>query len=294
MLPLLRYFGDAQEHNIREAIESLGGQFSLTPEERSSLLQSGQPVFDNRVHWARLYLKKAGLIDQTRRAHLKITERGSSVLKKNPTTIDQDFLLTFPEFQEFKQGVATSGSEAPIHQPIDASITPDELLDAGYRDINHALAQNLLDRLKSCSPAFFEKIVLDVLFALGYGGADRERLRNTGGTGDGGIDGTIFEDKLGLDVIYVQAKRWENTVGRPDLQKFAGALQGQRAKKGIFVTTSQFSSEAKGYADTVDSRIVLIDGRKLTDLMIENGVGVSVYNNYVLKRIDSDYFEETE
>jgi len=294
MLPLLKFFADNQEHHIRDAIDAMAKQASLTAEERDAFMQSGQRLFDNRVHWARLYLKKAGLIDNTRRAYLKITDRGVKALSQNPSVIDQEFLLTFPEFKAFVEGESNAEVKPSTTPTIDVTVTPDELLDAGYKNINYALAQNLLERLKSCSPSFFEKIVLDVLFAMGYGGADRERLRNTGGTGDGGIDGTIFEDKLGLDVIYVQAKRWENTVGRPDLQKVAGALQGQRAKKGIFVTTSQFSSEAKSYADSVDTRIVLIDGTRLTELMIENGVAVSIYNTYILKRIDSDYFEETE
>lgn len=293
MLPLLQYGADQQEHSLREAIDTLGSQFGLTPKERNELLPSGrQATFDNRVGWARTYLKKAGLLKSTRRGFFQITERGLQVLAEKPTAINAKFLTRFEEFQEF-QNISKKEDTSP-HEDHDENSrqTPEELVEQALQQLNDSLAAELLQTIKECSPAFFERLVVDLLVTMGYGGTRKDAGQTIGRSGDGGIDGIIKEDRLGLDVIYVQAKRWENPVGRPEIQKFAGALQGMRAKKGVFITTSGFTNEARDYVSRIDSKIILIDGHQLAAFMIEHNVGVSPAASYVVKRLDTDYFSE--
>src|SRR3990167_175313 len=274
ILPLLKFYSDNQEHSFRDAVEEMAKEFKLTDQERKELLPSGQQeIFDNRVGWARTYMKKACLIDSTRRGHNKITQRGLDVIKQKPQKINVDFLQQFSEFKSFLD---------LRHNKQDEEQEP---------EINNKTTE-LLKSLKSCSPNFFERLVIDVIIKIGYGGTRQDAGKAIGKSGDGGIDGIIKEDKLGLDTIYIQAKRWENTVGRPEIQKFVGALTGQRAKKGLFITTSDFSKDSLDYVSRIDTKIVLIDGETLAQLMIDHNVGVSTIASYELKKIDSDYFSE--
>jgi restriction system protein len=289
MLPLLRLVGDGREHSLRETIEALADQFQLTDDERRELLPSGrQPAFDNRVGWARTYLKKAGLLSSARRSYFQITPRGLEVLQENPSKITVAYLRKYPEFMEFQHGSSKDSNSISIEE---AETTPEEAIESAYQRARAELAAELLQTVKSCSAEFFERLVVDLLIKMGYGGTRKDAGRAIGRSGDGGIDGIINEDRLGLDVVYIQAKRWDSTtVGRPEIQKFAGALQGQRAKKGIFLTTSNFSADAHDFASRIDSKIVLMDGETIAQLMIDYGVGVSLLASYELKRIDTDYF----
>lgn len=290
MLPLLVYAGDGKEHSLRGAIEALANQFLLTADERRELLPSGrQATFDNRVGWARTYLKKAGLLASPKRSYFQITPRGLEVLAQNPTKIDDAFLRRFPEFLEFHRGTKKDPDDIPADDSDQT--TPEEAIENAYQRARESLAVELLQSVKECSPEFFEQLVIDLLIRMGYGGTRRDAGQKLGKSGDGGIDGIINEDRLGLDVVYIQAKRWDSTsVGRPEIQKFAGALQGQRAKKGIFLTTSTFSKDAYDYASRIDNKIVLMDGEMIAQLLIDYGVGVNTAATYELKRIDSDYF----
>jgi len=293
MLPLLEFAGDKKEHHIRETIDYLAEKFGLTAEERKMLLPSGrQPILDNRVGWARTYLVKAGLLYSPKRGYFKITERGLEVLKNPPTKIDNEYLSRFPEFIDFKTKHKTrKEDEIKLLKKYDES-TPEDLIALGYQKLHHGLATELLEKIISCPPSFFEKLVVDLLVKMGYGGSREEAGKAVGKSGDEGIDGIIKEDKLGLDIVYIQAKRWTNPIGRPEIQKFVGALHGQRARKGIFITTSTFSQSAIDYVSKIDSKIILIDGEKLADLMIEYNVGVSTISSYEIKKIDLDYFME--
>lgn len=293
MLPLLRFLKDGKEHNLAEVVDSLADEFDLSPEERQQLLASGQQtVIRNRAGWARTYLKKAGLIASARRGYFCITERGQSVLASKPQRIDVKYLEQFPEFVAFQELRHERPDEAPVPVITSSDATPEESLDAAYGRLRLDLEAELLERVKSASPSFFERLVVELLVRMGYGGTLRDAGQAVGKSGDGGIDGIIKEDRLGLDVIYIQAKRWDSTVGRPEIQKFAGALQGHRARKGVFITTSSFSADALEFASRIDSKIVLIDGAALAKHMIDQNVGVSVSRSYEVKKIDSDYFSE--
>ena len=295
MLPLLKFCADGQEHTNREAIEALAQEFSLTEEEQKQLLPSGQQcVFENRVAWARAHMKMAGLVENTRRGIFRITNKGTQLLKKSPPEINLRLLREFPEYLEARdrnQGNKTA--ETFTTADDQESKTPAERLEEAYEILRKNLASELLSQLKSASPNFFEKVVVEVLVKMGYGGSRKDAGQAIGRSGDEGIDGIIKEDRLGLDIIYIQAKRWENTVTRPEIQKFAGALQGKRARKGIFITTSDFSQNAHEYVAAIESKIILIDGQQLSQLMIDFGVGVATDATYELKRLDSDYFTET-
>lgn len=293
MLPLLQFAGDQQEHSLREAYDKLADYFDLSPDERKELLPSGQQeVFHNRVSWARTYLKKAGLLESTRRGHIRITDLGLNVLGQNLNRIDYRYLEQYEEFRAFKAIKRKKERERQSSTNISIETTPEEALENAYEGLRDNLVSELLEQLKSSSPSLFEKIVVELLVKMGYGGSRKDAGKAIGGKGDEGIDGIIKEDRLGLDIIYIQAKKWENTIGRPEIQKFAGALQGQRARKGIFITTSNFSREAHDYASRIDIKIVLIDGDMLAQLMIDNNLGVSPTAIYEIKRIDSDYFTE--
>jgi len=290
MLPFLRYAGDSKEHSIREAVDSLGTEFGLTDDELRELLPSGQQeTFANRVNWAKTYLKKAGLIYSTRRGYFQISERGLKDLSKKPSRIDIKFLKQYREFIDglkphLRQDVS---EELPIQNE---QATPTDTIEAAHQKLQAELASDLLEQIRETSPSLFERIVVELLVKMGYGGSRKDAGKAIGRSGDEGIDGIINEDKLGLDVIYIQAKRWKDTISRPEIQKFAGALQGQRAKKGIFITTSGFSKEAREFTQKIDIKIILIDGDQLAQLLIDNNVGVSTVQTYEVKRLDSDYF----
>jgi restriction system protein len=301
MFPVLNDLADGQPRNRRALAESVADRFGLTPVERAQMLPSGKaPVFRSRTGWALSYMKQAGLVASPRRGWYQITPAGSDVLARKPERIDNDFLMQFDAFRDFRARSRSDDDAEPLSEtprtsvePAIASEPPDEALERAYRRLRAAVEADLIDTVKGVAPAFFEELVIDLLVRMGYGGDRTEAARAIGRSGDGGIDGVIDEDRLGLDSIYVQAKRWEGTVGRPDIQKFAGALQGQRATKGIFITTSAFSSEAVDYAQRIGTRIVLIDGRRLAELMFEHDVGVSPKRSYTVKDIDGDYFEES-
>jgi len=292
MLPLLRFAGDGAEHSLRDAIDSLAGEFKLSDEERRELLPSGQQfVFGNRVGWARTYMKKAGLLRTTRRGFFQITDRGRSTLSQKPTRIDAKFLDQFQEFRKFKSLRTQPATDGEAEEEEQAR-TPEEALERAYQNLRNDLAADLITQIKQSPPALFERLVVELLVKMGYGGSRKDAGRAIGKSGDEGIDGIIKEDRLGLDIIYIQAKRWDNTVGRPEIQKFAGALQGQRARKGIFITTSDFSRDAHDYASRIDNKIVLIDGEQLAQMLIDHNIGVAPVASYEIKRVDSDYFTE--
>lgn len=298
MLPLLRFAGEKNEETATgEAVDILAKEFQLTDEECREMLPSGiQSTFANRVGWAATYLKKAGLLEATRRGHFRITARGQELLKKQPKAINVRLLKQYPEFVQFQQlkGTRSTAKTNLSERVLDSSTaTPSEALENAYESLRDELAEDLLGKLKDTSPSFFERIVVDLLVRMGYGGSRADAGRAIGRSGDGGIDGIIKEDKLGLDVVYIQAKRWDNNpVGRPDVMQFVGALQAQKANKGIFITTSRFTDDARSYVSQIGSKIVLIDGEQLTDLMIEHNVGVSTVSMYPVKKVDADYFDE--
>jgi restriction system protein len=290
MLPLLKFYSDSRERTFREAVEAVARAFKLTDQEQKEMLPSGQQIFDNRIGWARTYMKKAGLIDAPKRGVNRITPRGLEVLKKKPERIDVNYLAQFKEFKEFR---ALRHAKQGEDQEVEAnSRTPEESLESAYQKLRSDLAAELMQRLRACSPAFFERLVVEVIVKMGYGGTRHDAGKAIGKSGDGGIDGIIKEDKLGLDAIYIQAKRWENTVGRPEIQKFVGALAQQRAKKGLFITTSAFSEDAQDCVSRIEAKVVLIDGETLAQLMIDHNVGVSTVNTFEVKKVDSDYFSE--
>ncbi len=293
MRPLLEVASDGKQHSNREAREALALRFNLTDQEKDALLPSGrQGIFVNRVAWAKSYLQQAGLLDTPQRGHFRITARGSEALKQAPERITISFLQRFPEFADFRSPTRKPKT-AQFESNADAEEqTPEETLEAAHLRLRADLAAELLARVKGSTPRFFEQLVVELLLKMGYGGSRAEAGEAVGAAGDEGIDGVISEDRLGLDTIYLQAKRWAGTVGRPEIHKFVGALQGKRARKGVFITTSSFSAEAREYVKNIDPKIVLIDGRQLAELMIDFNVGVDPVISYQVKRITSDYFDE--
>lgn len=296
MRPLLLVLVDGKQRTSKSIREGLAEHFSLTTEDLEEEIPSGRAkTFANRVGWATTYLYRTKLIDRPKRSVYQITDRGREVLERHPERVDLKVLGQFEEFKEFRQSSKTP-SELDT-QPEDSATggqTPEEQMDSANRELRSALAAELLDRVMDQTPDFFEQLVLDVLHAMGYGGTRDDAADRLGKSGDEGVDGVIREDKLGLDQIYVQAKRWQNVVGRPDIQKFVGALHGQKATKGVFITTSTFSKEATAYAEDVTPRVILLDGKRLAQLMIEHGVGVTVARAYEIKRLDLDYFATDE
>ncbi len=287
MLPTLNALKSGSELPFKQVVEILAREFNLSSDDLAVMLPSRRaPTFYNRVAWAKFYLKKAGLVSQTKRSYLSITPEGQKVLASNPASINVKFLQQFTDFSKESDDktLLSIGSETEV------TSTPEEVLYSTFQSLNSVLAEDLIEIVKSCSPAFFERLVLELLLAMGYGGSRADAGRAIGQSGDGGIDGIIDEDKLGLDSIYIQAKRWEGVVGRPEIQKFVGALQGNRAHKGVFITTSDFTKEAKEYVKNITNKVVLINGLILAKLMIENNIGVSVAATYQIKKIDSDYF----
>jgi restriction system protein len=297
MLPLLKIASDRNEHSMSEVIETLSQHFGLSESERNELLPSAtQRKFDNRVSWARTYMQKALLLSKTGRSKFRITERGLDVLRSDPPAININYLRKFQEFVEFQtatnKGIKVDGNNHPVDGFIEkTSQTPQEILETSYQGLRQTLAQEILERIKISPPTFFETLVVDLLVAMGYGGSRKDAGQAVGQVGDGGIDGIIKEDKLGLDAIYLQAKRWEGTVSRPIVQGFAGALIGKKARKGVFVTTSNFSQQAWDYANGIENlKIILIDGEQLAQLMIDYDIGVTEESRYIVKKMDLDYF----
>lgn len=295
MLPLLTILKDGNEYSLRQVIETLSNQFNLTEDERNELLPSGnQPIIDNRVGWARTYLKKAQLLDTPRRGILKISTHGEKLLNEKPQKIDVKYLKTLPGFKEWHESSTSKDDITQVVEKteLETGKTPEELLEYSFVSIKEQLASELLDKVKSCPPSFFEFLVIELLIKMGYGGSRKEAGQVIGKSGDGGIDGLIKEDKLGLDTIYVQAKRWENAITIHQVRDFAGSLLGKKAKKGIFITTSSYPTSAKEFVNSIEPKIVLIDGRELAELMIEYNVGVVAKKSYEIKRLDADYFDE--
>lgn len=301
MLPVLRLAAEG-ETRVPDAAEKLADQLGLSVAEREEMLPSGrQRIFHNRIHWAKFYMTKAGLIDSPARGRFVASQAGKALLATNPAGINVDTLITYPAFAEFYASStsgagSTDAASAGAGESIDAttSATPEEQIDAAQAVLHQALKADLLQRILAQSPAFFERAIVDLLVSMGYGGSHENAVRRLGKSGDGGIDGVIDEDRLGLDRIYVQAKRYAShvSVGRPEVQGFLGSLVGVGAAKGVFVTTSSFSAPATDFVRHLPQRIVLIDGDRLADLMIEHGVGVRIARTLEVKRLDEDFFVE--
>jgi restriction system protein len=290
MLPLLRLGADGEPFTQKEAVAVLADEMRLTEDDRSELLSSGQTRLFNRVAWARSYLKAAGLLASPSRGVSVVTDAGLDVLRDPPDRIDIKYLERFPTFVEFRTRKAQTESSEPAG--VESVETPEEQFESEYESFRDALAADLLDRVRTVSPRFFERLVVDLLVHMGYGGSREDAGQAIGQSGDGGIDGIIKEDKLGLDTVCVQAKRWQNPVGRPVVQAFAGSLEGRRARKGVLLTTSSVTRDAEEYVNAIEKRIVLIDGPTLARLMIEHGVGVREIATYTLSEINEEYFDQ--
>jgi restriction system protein len=290
MLPVLRFAGDAKEHSNQESVLYIKDHFNLNDEDAQIPLRSGgQSVLANRVAWARTYLKQAGLINSNQRARFVITDLGLKVLSEKPKEINEKFLVKFPSFQEFQK--RHKNKKIIVDEKETKSQTPLEILEDNYLILRSNLADELLSNIAKCSPAFFENLVVELLVGMGYGGSLSDAGQTVGRSGDGGIDGIIKEDKLGLDVVYIQAKRWEGTVGSKEIRNFVGALAGHKANKGVFITTSKFTQEALTFVQAITPKVILIDGEFLANLMIDYDIGVSQERNFQIKRVDQDFFE---
>lgn len=297
MLPLLMLAADGLEHSVSDAMDALATQLKLSDADRETLLPSGtQTRFYNRVTWATTYLTKSQLLVKTGRGRFRISPRGQDVLRQKPARIDNAFLEQFEEYRAFKTKKSPRTDSAAVtdrrdHEHEEPDSTPDERLDAAYKELRETLADDLLVRVRDSTPKFFEHLVVDLLVKMGYGGSHASAARVVGRSGDGGIDGVIPEDRLGLDMVYVQAKKWENSVGPDEIRKFVGSLGEQKAHKGVFITSGEFTSGARSAAEKANARVVLIDGERLADLMIDHGVGVTDHKPYIVKKLDNDYFE---
>ena len=297
MLPLLRALEDCADHPVSEVRERIAREMALTEEDRAELLPSGkQAIFDNRLGWAKTYVEKAGLLTTVKRGVYRITDGGRRLLAQKPEAVNKQVLLKFEMFRTFVQ--QRQDGQSMVNDDTvtvtDLSATPEETLEKSYQAIRKKVEADLLDAMKQASPQFFERLVVELLVKMGYGGTleDAGRALAVGRSHDGGIDGIIKEDHLGLDAIYVQAKRWQATVGRPEVQAFAGSLEGERARKGIFLTTSTFSKEARDYVKRIERKIVLVDGPQLAGYMFDFGIGVNPVSSFEIKRVDGDYFSE--
>lgn len=296
MLPLLQILSDKQDHKVSEILNKISNHFNLTEEERVERLPSGTLKMYNRVYWAITDLKFANLLFYPSRGYCQITESGINVLASSPEKIDVKYLQTIPRYMQWREGWRSrkkSNIEDAAPEESIIEDTPEELLDSSYIKLKEVLSSEIIDKVKSCTPHFFEVLVVDLLIKMGYGGSRVEAGEVIGKSNDGGIDGIIKEDKLGLDAIYIQAKKWENIVPISQIRDFAGSLLSKKAKKGIFITTSSFPKTAYEFVTKIEPRIVLIDGVRLAELMIEYNIGVAVKNFYEIKKIDSDYFEES-
>lgn len=297
LLPLLKLAGEGAADTLMKAEVLLADSFRLSEEDRAARLPSGQQsVLRNRIGWASFYLVRAGLLEKPRRGVFQITHEGRALLETSPAMLDLPSLLLIDRFRQFYLRQASPAPKSSTDDPVPPALpgrTPDEVLQDAYASIRNELATELLDRLLNSSPEFFEQVVVELLVAMGYGGSRQDAGERVGKSGDGGIDGIIKEDKLGLDAIYLQAKRWQGNVGRPQIQKFVGALQGHRARKGVFMTTSAFSADALDYVSRIDAKVVLLDGKRIAELMIDHDVGVNAVSTFVVKRVDSDYFDQS-
>ncbi len=298
MRPFLEEVSSGKTRTMQEMTEAVACRLGLSDEDREELLPSGtQKVYSNRIAWTRTYLKKSGLVESPSRGNVRISALGLDVLKTHSGPVDIKFLSRFPSFVEFHQkGTGTdvlpvTGKAVDLPNQMDEK-TPEEALQQAYQSLRSTLAEEVILRVRQCTPDFFERLVVELIVAMGYGGSLLDAGRAIGRSGDGGIDGIIKEDRLGLDVIYIQAKRWSDTVGRPEIQKFSGALDGQRARKGIFITTSTFSKEARDFARNIEKKIILLDGNELSNLMMDFNVGVAPVSIFEVKKLDLDYFEE--
>jgi restriction system protein len=292
MLPLLQVIGDGAEHSNREVGAVIAKKCALTDEELQLMLPSGQnKVFTNRLAWAKAHLKKAGLLESLSRSSMRITARGNEVLRGPPSKLNIQYLKRFPNYDWYK---TTSAGDKPDESDGTNERTPEELLESSYKTLKEKLADELLEHVKAGSPQFFERMVVELLVAMGYGGSLADAGQAVGRTGDGGIDGIIKEDKLGLDVVCIQAKKWEKTVGSAEVREFAGSMDGLRARKGVLITTASFSKDAQEFVNRIERKIVLIDGIQLAELMIDHGIAVETAQTYVIKKMDLDYFTDEE
>jgi len=293
MLPVLQRLADGKEHPVAQMRQHIASDLKLSDEELAERLASDTTtVFVNRIGWAVQYLKAAGAIKAIRRGVYEITNRGLSLLKGEPAEITVKNLRQFSEFRDFhEKGSATAPTAPTTSPPDETKATPEESLEQSYQVLRDALVTELLETIKNGTPAAFEKIVVDLLVAMGYGGSVEDAGKVVGKAGDGGIDGTIKQDKLGLDFLYVQAKRWKDVVGSQEIMKLSGSLTKKHANRGVFITTSRFSKDALEYVEQMPQRIILIDGKRLASLMIDHNVGVAPAKTYTLKRMDQDYFE---
>ena len=291
-VPLLNIVSDGRVHSVAELLEPLADQFKLTVEERNELLPSGkQATFHNRLGWAKTYLTKALILESVGRGRFQITDRGRELNSKGLTQINSQVLRAYDEFRMFTSQGDSIESGVPDDSTTSGVQTPEEILAIAYQNMRSQLAGDLIQKVMGCSPAFFEGLVLDLLLAMGYGGSRREAATAVGRSSDGGIDGIINEDRLGLDAVYIQAKRWQGGVGSPVVRDFVGSLVGHSANKGVLITTSYFTTEAKQFAAKVPQKVVLIDGPRLAELMTDFGIGVQIVDTYVHKRVDEGYFE---
>lgn len=295
--PILQILKDGQPHSTHDLAKALSDQFGLSEEERSARLPSGvQTYMLNRTGWAGFHLDRAGLVARPKRGRWQITPEGLKVASSQARKLDRQALSEFPAFADYLTSLRAGNNHEPEvepAQPADTDTPPEEQIASAFKALRADLKQDLLGMVRRMDPIRFERLVLDLLLAMGYGGSREEAASMTKVSNDEGIDGVINEDRLGLDVIYVQAKRWQNTVGRREIQGFVGALAGQQAHKGIFITTSDFAETARTYAKTIPQKVILLDGDRLADLMIQHNIGVSLSHSYEIKKIDSDYFEET-
>lgn len=294
-LPLLQYCSDGETHSVKEAYEAMSVRFGLSEEDLREMIPSGkQTTFRNRVAWANVYLAKAMLVERPQRGFFRITERGKKILAQNPTTLRVKDLKQYAEFAEFHTAGKGQDNVSTDSISEERQNTPDEVFGSAFQKLRNNLAGELLEGIAKNSPKFFEDLVVELLLKMGYGNFVDDAGQVTGRSGDEGIDGIINQDKLGLDAIYLQAKKWDkaNPIGRPEIQKFVGALHGKRARKGVFITTSYFAQPAKDYVKNIESKVVLIDGKRLAELMIDFNLGVSTKQTYEIKEYDSDFFVE--
>jgi restriction system protein len=297
MLPMLKITADGSEHPMADFRERLSQEMGLSPEDLQEKLPSGiQTKYQNRVAWSAVYLYRAGVLGRPRRGVFQITDRGRSLLAEKPEKITVKLLSRFQEFQDFRERRPGNSDDTPVRPgsaESEATQTPEERLESSFQSLQISLANDVLDAVKGTSAEFFERLVVKLLVAMGYGGSIQDAGKAVGRAGDEGVDGIIKEDKLGLDVVYIQAKKWIDTVvGRPVVQAFAGSLEGHRARKGVMITTSTFSQDARDYVQKIEKKVVLIDGKQLAELMIEHDVGVTVTRTYSVKKLDQDFFEE--
>ena len=290
MLPLLRFIGDQQAHSLREAVNTLSDQFNLTVQERRALLPNGQqPIFYNRVVWAQTFMHKAGLLAPTSQRHFRITRRGLEVLKRNPAKIDVKFLDQFPEFREFRELRREKAADKK-KVPVELEYTPQQSMERAYQEFRDKTAKEILYYIKGSSLSLFSKILVELLTRMGYAGGRKDFIKTIGKMGNERIGLIIKEDPMGFDLIYIQARIGDKPVNQAEMERFVGSFQKQRARKGIFVTTSSFSREAFEYAIGIPGQIVLIHGDLLAQYMIDYDIGVTTLFTYEIRGADSGYF----